>query len=116
MLPCSFEQGYEMEDSTFCAVFDGHGTNGHLVSKFVRNRLPSLLLNQRNALAKFNTTTNDDTNGSELVPSRNFYKWKEASISAFKLMDKEIKLVDNVDCSCSGTTAVVVIKQVRKKK
>ena len=113
MVPCSFEKGYEMEGGAFCGVFDGHGTNGHLVSKFVRNRLPSLLLNQKNSLAKFNTTANDDTNITELVPSRNFYKWKEASINAFKLMDKEIKFVENIDCSCSGTTAVVVIKQVR---
>ncbi|KAA8525180.1 hypothetical protein F0562_006956 [Nyssa sinensis] len=29
----------------------------------------------------------------------------------YQVMDKEIKLLENLDCSCSGTTAVIVIKQ-----
>ncbi|KAK7383297.1 hypothetical protein VNO78_28971 [Psophocarpus tetragonolobus] len=42
---------------------------------------------------------------------RSFQKWKEAIISAFKVMDKEVKLQQNLDCSSRGTTAVVIIKQ-----
>lgn len=111
-------QGYGIEDGAFCGVFDGHGKNGHIVSKLVRNRLPSLLLNQRNAIAKIisspiNNAQNDRKaetyNKSE--PTKNFFKWKEACLSAFKAMDKEIKILDSVDCSCSGTTAVVAVKQ-----
>ncbi|XP_057466779.1 probable protein phosphatase 2C 72 [Actinidia eriantha] len=100
-------QGYGMEDGAFCGVFDGHGKNGHIVSKLVRNRLPSLLLNQRNALTKI--SYNEKVEG-EMVPNKDFYKWKEACVSAFKVMDKEIKLLESLDCSCSGTTAVAVIK------
>ncbi|KAL2940212.1 putative protein phosphatase 2C 12 [Bienertia sinuspersici] len=81
-------QGYGMKDGTLCAVFDGHGSNGHTVSRVVRNQLPSLLLKQRK-----------------------FMEWNEAFVSAFKAMDKEIKLLETVDCSFSGTTAVAVIKQ-----
>ncbi|XP_075508268.1 putative protein phosphatase 2C 72 [Primulina tabacum] len=107
-------QGYGIEDGAFCGVFDGHGKNGHIVSKLVRNRLPSLLLNQRNAIAKItsspiNNAQNETHNKSE--PTKNFFKWKEACLSAFKAMDKEIKILDSVDCSCSGTTAVVAVKQ-----
>ncbi|GMH11841.1 hypothetical protein Nepgr_013682 [Nepenthes gracilis] len=40
-----------------------------------------------------------------------FVEWKEICISAFKAMDKEIKLLETVDCSISGTTAVVAFKQ-----
>ncbi|XP_022865422.1 probable protein phosphatase 2C 72 [Olea europaea var. sylvestris] len=111
-------QGYGIEDGAFCGVFDGHGKNGHIVSKLVRNRLPLLLLNQRNAIAKISTsaiyTSSLKRSGSvngELVPSKNFMKWKEAGLSAFKVMDKELKLLDKFDFCCSGTTAVVVVKQ-----
>ncbi|KAJ0090549.1 hypothetical protein Patl1_12995 [Pistacia atlantica] len=110
-------QGYGRDDGAFCGVFDGHGKTGHIVSRIVRDRLPSLVLDQKNALAK-NTVTNNqnlqnriDRVDDEEVPSNEFYKWQEACVSAFKVTDKEVKLQENLDCSCSGTTAVVVIRQ-----
>ena len=116
-----FFKDYGMEGGAFCGVFDGHGKNGHVVSNMVRNRLPSLLLSQKNALAKIKTVA-DDKNFQDQVaktdggskPSKDFLKWKKACISAFKVMDKEIKLQEKLDCSTSGTTAVVVVRQVRK--
>ncbi|XP_022731882.1 probable protein phosphatase 2C 72 [Durio zibethinus] len=106
-------QDYGMEGGAFCGVFDGHGKNGHVVSNMVRNRLPSLLLSQKNALAKIKTNFQDQvakTKGGS-VPNKDVLKWQEACISAFKVMDKEIKLQENLDCSTSGTTAVVVLRQ-----
>ncbi|XVE97645.1 hypothetical protein REPUB_Repub03eG0036600 [Reevesia pubescens] len=111
-------QDYGMEGGAFCGVFDGHGKNGHVVSNMVRNRLPSLLLSQKNALAKIKTAANDKnfqdqvakTEGGS-IPSKDVLKWQEACINAFKVMDKEIKLQENLDCSTSGTTAVVVLRQ-----
>lgn len=111
-------KGYGMEDGAFCGVFDGHGKNGHVASKIVRNRLPSLILSQKHALsnnkaaAANNRNFQIDREDAEMEPSNEFYKWKEACVSAFKVMDKEVKLQENLDCSCSGTTAVVVIRQV----
>ncbi|KAI3468147.1 hypothetical protein Pfo_024810 [Paulownia fortunei] len=109
-------QGYGIEDGVFGGVFDGHGKNGHIVSKIVRNRLPSLLLSQRNSIAKIspsalNTRQNEQLESDQSGPNKNFLKWKEACTSAFKVMDREIKLLDSLDCSCSGTTAAVVVKQ-----
>ncbi|KAM7507554.1 hypothetical protein LguiA_018007 [Lonicera macranthoides] len=101
-------QGYGMEDGVFCGVFDGHGKNGEIVSKLVRNRLPSLILNQKNEFAKFYAS---DRLKGEMSPTKQVLKWKEAFISAFKVMDKEIKLLEKLDTSCCGTTAVVAIKQ-----
>lgn len=92
-------QDYGEEDGALCGVFDGHGKNGHIVSKLVNNRLPKLILSQKNAVAHHHNFR------------KNFHIWKEACIGAFKVMDKEIKLQENLDCSCSGTTAVVVIRQ-----
>lgn len=100
-------QGYGGADGAFSGVFDGHGKNGHVVSKLVRNRLPSLILNQKNSLTRVKTVYDDN----ELVSYKEFNKWQEACVSAFKVMDKEIKLLESLDCSCSGTTSVVVIRQ-----
>ncbi|XAR70812.1 Phosphoprotein phosphatase [Bertholletia excelsa] len=111
-------KGYGIEDGAFCGVFDGHGISGHVVSKLVRDRLPMLLLNQKDALTKINTVENANSllnNGEraegEMATNEDFCKWRKACVSAFKVMDKEIKLVESLDCSCSGTTAVVVIRQ-----
>lgn len=102
-------KGYGIEDGAFGGIFDGHGPNGHIVSKMVRNRLPALLLSQRNAIAKIITSSPSSADQS----TKNLLKWKDACITAFKVVDKEIKLLDNVDCSSSGTTAAVVIKQAK---
>ena len=37
---------------------------------------------------------------------------KQSLLKAFKLMDKELELHPTIDCFCSGSTAVTVIKQV----
>ena len=37
---------------------------------------------------------------------------KQSMLKAFKLMDKELKLHPTIDCFCSGTTAVTLVKQV----
>ncbi|TYH66304.1 hypothetical protein ES332_D06G113100v1 [Gossypium tomentosum] len=82
--------------------------NGHIVSNMVRNRLPSLLVSQKYGVAKLEPTPESD-NGRR--PRKDLVKWKQACVSAFKVMDKEIKLQHNLDCSTSGTTAVVVVRQ-----
>ncbi|ERN15400.1 hypothetical protein AMTRI_Chr05g68920 [Amborella trichopoda] len=90
-------QGYGEGDGLFCGVFDGHGQYGHLVSKRVREWLPSMLLRQRDGLM----------NGF----SQGFEAWDEACIRGFKALDKNLKLSNDLDCSFSGTTAVTIIKQ-----
>ncbi|PON86180.1 Protein phosphatase [Trema orientale] len=116
-------QGFGVGDGAFCGVFDGHGKNGHVVSEIVRNRLPLLLLSQKDAISKLNTALSEGVYeklgektscDDELVRSdfdQESRKWKEAIASSFKVMDKEIKLRENFDFSCSGTTAVVAIRE-----
>lgn len=58
---------------------------------------------------------NNETD-AEAEPSKNFAKWEAALVNAFRVMDKEIKLQQDLDCSSSGSTAVVVIRQVKRKK
>ncbi|KAF8096881.1 hypothetical protein N665_0299s0042 [Sinapis alba] len=47
----------------------------------------------------------------ENTHSELFQTLKEAFLKAFKVMDRELKFHGNVDCFCSGTTAVTLIKQ-----
>nr|AFK39480.1 unknown [Medicago truncatula] len=109
----SLHQDYGMENGAFCGVYDGHGKNGHIVSKIVNNTLPSLILSQKNALEEIHTTKNGVDNKQNKF-SNNYLRWKEAILGAFNVMDEEVKKQENLDCSCSGTTAVVVIRQVNK--
>ncbi|KAI3850794.1 hypothetical protein MKW98_030854 [Papaver atlanticum] len=90
------QQGFGITDGALCGVFDGHGMNGQFVSKLVRECLPNFLLDQNNS----------STNGEDYVE-----EWSKACIGAYQLMDDELKRRENLDCSCSGTTSVTVIKQ-----
>ncbi|KAI3956968.1 hypothetical protein MKX01_001002 [Papaver californicum] len=92
-------QGFGTDDGAVCGVFDGHGMNGHTVSKVVRESLPSLLLDQKKSISS-------STNGDDYVE-----EWSKACIGAYQMMDDELKSRENLECSCSGTTSVSVIKQ-----
>ncbi|KAK4745546.1 hypothetical protein SAY87_011858 [Trapa incisa] len=109
-------QGYGTDDEAFAGVFDGHGKKGHLVSSIVRNRLPSLILSQiRTALADAKQPSPphyqepEETGSGKMAETSQ--AWSEVCASAFNVMDKEIKLQDDIDHSASGTTAVVVIRR-----
>lgn len=104
----------------FCGVFDGHGPNGHLVAKRVRDLLPVKLSANlgRNGTATGGMIPHriEDTDASlehENGEHPEFFPALRASfLRAFYVMDRDLKLHRNIDCSFSGTTAVTVIKQV----
>ncbi|XP_068648587.1 probable protein phosphatase 2C 12 [Aristolochia californica] len=112
-------QGYGLENGVFCGVFDGHGRNGRIVSRIVRDRLPSLILSQHKTLSSLYSNTGEglDRDDTERVCNNDFVStskldhWRVACTSAFKALDKELKLLEKLDCSGSGTTAVTIIKQ-----
>jgi len=108
------------ENTSFLGVFDGHGPYGHLVSKRVRDSLPSLLMNQWEELLLAEWPSHANDNNFEVVDSSKLCNdsdadmveaWKESHLRAFKVMDKELKLHPILECFCSGTTAVTAIKQ-----
>ncbi|XP_010526068.1 PREDICTED: probable protein phosphatase 2C 61 isoform X2 [Tarenaya hassleriana] len=79
-------------EASLCGVFDGHGENGHLVSKIVRNELPAILSGNMNTW-----------------PEK---QWKEICHDTFSTMDKRIlKRKKTLDCSSSGTTAVLALRR-----
>lgn len=123
------------EDTIFCGVFDGHGPNGHMVARRVRDHLPQKLCAQWEVIAKseevlreisLNTSSKNSDNGtfaladSQLKPSviqdsekhpDVFQILKESFLKAFRLMDRELRVHRTIDCFCSGTTAVTIVKK-----
>uniref|UniRef100_A0A2P2IK63 PPM-type phosphatase domain-containing protein n=1 Tax=Rhizophora mucronata TaxID=61149 RepID=A0A2P2IK63_RHIMU len=120
-------------DTVFCGVFDGHGPVGHTVAKKVRDTLPFIVCSQWNdeqsgkpphATEKSppGTPSSDDDGDDEAYQSLDAEEGneklpemcmplKKSILKAFNLMDKELKLHPTIDCFCSGTTAVTLIKQ-----
>lgn len=114
--------------SVFCGVFDGHGPFGHKVAGHVRDNLPSKLSSHLKASAspedhhgdsdlslcneksiEFNGTTESyetkkDDNGKWLS------SWKHTFSNAFEELDNELSMNTSIDCICSGTTAVSIVK------
>lgn len=113
------------EDVVFCGVFDGHGPHGHLVARKVRDALPIKLLSfldsRRNGSGKacFKRDIKDESGEVEKDLSAEDEvnsMWREAFMKSYKAMDKELKSHANLDCFCSGSTAVSVVKQVVQRE
>ncbi|XP_059662304.1 probable protein phosphatase 2C 6 [Cornus florida] len=122
-------------DTIFCGVFDGHGPYGHLVARRVRDSLPVLLCTHWNASShtdgscpcengiasgstKLEETADEDC--CEVLEAEENEKFpemhlplKQSILKAFKMMDKELRLHPAIDCFCSGTTAVTLVKQAQ---
>ncbi|PSR85449.1 Protein like [Actinidia chinensis var. chinensis] len=126
----SWENFNSRSDTIFCGVFDGHGPYGHMVAKKVRDSLPVLLCSQWKA----NSNSDRNENGNS-IRSKNaeegveedwcesleveeteklpeiYLPLKKSILNAFKQMDKDLKFHSTIDCFCSGTTAVALVKQ-----
>ncbi|XP_074566619.1 putative protein phosphatase 2C 33 [Curcuma longa] len=123
----------DRSDTIFCGVFDGHGPNGHMVARKVRDILPlnlcaNLQLNTGNHDLKEN---NINIMNSEAIPStipqeqprppnvceekdghsKFFKEVKVSFLKTFRIVDKELRLRPEIDCFLSGTTAVTLVKQ-----
>ncbi|XP_021282751.1 probable protein phosphatase 2C 33 [Herrania umbratica] len=124
-------------DTVFCGVFDGHGPYGHMVAKRVRDHLPLKLsahwevnISSEDVLREIslNTAGSMNTEDTAFVSADEesrasvdleetekhleiFQALKESFLKAFKVMDRELRMHANIDCFCSGTTAVTLVKQ-----
>ncbi|GAB4824990.1 hypothetical protein Ancab_007863 [Ancistrocladus abbreviatus] len=116
-------EDFMADDVIFCGVFDGHGPHGHLVARKVRDALPLKLLSFLNSSQVKQVTAGAnccngnpalDGGGAEKdcpVEDKQSLIWKEAFLKSYKAMDKELKSHPNLDCFCSGSTAVTIVKQ-----
>ncbi|CAL5403618.1 unnamed protein product [Camellia sinensis] len=116
-------EDFMSEDATFCGVFDGHGPHGHLVARKVRDALPLKILSflhsyesKQSGSSTTCCTGNLKLDGGDLEKDGTTeYKvgslWREAFLKSYKAMDKELRSHPNLDCFCSGSTAVTIVKQ-----
>ncbi|KAG6530768.1 hypothetical protein ZIOFF_004526 [Zingiber officinale] len=91
-----------MNDTIICGVFDGHGPYGHMVAKRVRDILPLKLT------SKLKDSIDLEKNGecSQMLRTA-----KVPLLKAFRMMDRELRQHNDIDCSYSGAIAVALIKQ-----
>ncbi|XP_058082147.1 probable protein phosphatase 2C 1 isoform X2 [Magnolia sinica] len=117
-------EDFVSDDAVFCGVFDGHGPHGHLVARKVRDALPLKLLS---FLQSPGSRGNGPSGGCFKVkmgavesvasvkdsPSEDplLSLWRDVFLKSYKAMDKELRSHPSVDCFCSGSTAVTLVKQ-----
>ncbi|GMP54461.1 hypothetical protein CsSME_00019628 [Camellia sinensis var. sinensis] len=117
-------EDFMAEDVTLCGVFDGHGPYGHLVARKVRDALPLKLLSfmysgesKQNGSTTTCCTGNLKSDGGDpekdgATEDNMDSLWRDTFLKSFKAMDKELRSHPNLDCFCSGSTAVTIVKQV----
>uniref|UniRef100_A0A2P2MM06 protein-serine/threonine phosphatase n=2 Tax=Rhizophora mucronata TaxID=61149 RepID=A0A2P2MM06_RHIMU len=117
-------EDFLLDDVTFCGVFDGHGPQGHNVARKVRDTLPVKLLSfLRSSQLRENESGQACFKGNSMKPDGRYSKkvdlaedklsslWRAAFLKSYKSMDKELRSHPFLDCFCSGSTAVTIIKQ-----
>ena len=92
---------YNLKDFNIFSVLDGHGVNGHLVSRFVTKYFTSFFKNNK----KMNSNKNED---------EVFYRLKKNDSDilkrAFRHAERDIEKNSDIDANFSGTTCVMVFQ------
>lgn len=107
----------------FSGVFDGHGPFGHRVARHARDMLPSKLSKAikkqqqpshlQNGVSKASVQPNNKE-GNQRNPLVS--RWEAAFEEAYTDFDRDLGFDSSIDCFCSGTTAMSIIKQVITSK
>ena len=93
---------YNLKDFNIFSVMDGHGVNGHLVSRFTTKYFTSFFKNNK----KMNSS-NEDENAV-------FYRLKKNEYDilkrAFRHAERDLGKNEDIDANFSGTTCVMVFQ------
>jgi len=87
---CALPNGFASSRGGFLGVFDGHGPVGHLVSRYVKERLPARLIADKHSRATLMENP------------------RRALEAAFRGVNVELNSMDGLDVEYSGTTAVAL--------
>ena len=92
---------YGFKDFNIFSVLDGHGVNGHLVSRFVTKYFTSFFKNNK----KMNSNNNED---------EVYYRLKKNDSDiikrAFRHAERDLEKNSDIDANFSGTTCVMVMQ------
>ena len=101
----------------FCGIFDGHGPWGHFVAKRVRKSMPtSLLCNWQETLSQSPLDSDVDFDVETEKKQHRFNMWKHSYLKTCAAIDRELEQNRKIDSFYSGTTALSIVRQVKKKK
>lgn len=102
------------KDAVLCSIFDGHGPNGHMVSRYVRDYLPAKITKYYEESRAYKMENgNDEEHCDESHQSDPYHLyWKDRLVRCFHEMDEELESDAPVDSYSSGTTSVTVLKKV----
>ena len=93
---------YDLKDFNIFCVLDGHGVNGHLVSRYVTKYFTSFFANNK----KMNACNNNE-NAIYYRLIKNEY---DILKRAFRHAEKDINKNTDIDANFSGTTCVMVFQ------
>ena len=93
---------YNFKDVNIFSVMDGHGVNGHLVSRFVTKYFTSFFKNNK----KMNQYTNDEETICYRLKKNDYDILKRA----FRHAERDIGKNSDIDANFSGTTCVMVFQ------
>ncbi len=93
---------YNLKDFNIFCVLDGHGVNGHLVSRYVMKYI--------NMFFKNNKKMNSSNNNEEAV----YYRLKKGEHSIIKRLfrhaERDLDKKSDIDATFSGTTCVMLLQ------
>jgi serine/threonine protein phosphatase PrpC len=92
---------YNFKDFNIFSVLDGHGINGHLVSRFITKYFTSFFKNNK----KMNSNENEDA-----VYYRLKKKDNDIMKRAFRHAERDLERNSDIDANFSGTTCVMVLQ------
>ena len=96
------ETEYNLKDFNIFCVLDGHGTNGHLVSRYVMKYI--------NLFFKNNKKMNSSSNNEDAV----YYRLKKSDYHILKKLfrhaERDLDKKSTIDANFSGTTCVMVMQ------
>jgi len=93
---------YNFKDFNIFSVLDGHGVNGHLVSRFVTKYFTSFFKNNK----KMNQYINDEDTVCYRLKKNEYDILKRA----FRHAERDISKNSDIDANFSGTTCVMVFQ------
>ena len=93
---------YDLKDFNIFSVLDGHGVNGHLVSRFVTKYFTSFFKNNK----KMNQYTSDEDTVCYRLKKNEYDILKRA----FRHAERDIGKNSDIDSNFSGTTCVMVFQ------
>ena len=107
------ENVLDLEGFSLYGVFDGHGSNGHLISQFIQKKVPEYFCNIQN----YSCPKKGPLNYSKITHEQIIKRLLMNKYSIIKKFYKQVNTdlsKENIDINFSGSTCTLIIKVFNK--